>query len=43
MDQESIAVFQQRVASLTSSESHLRFDVVGPLPAYDVVKMDFGG
>ncbi|MEW5916843.1 MAG: GvpL/GvpF family gas vesicle protein [Gemmatimonadota bacterium] len=43
IDQESIAVFQQRVASLTSSESHLRFDVVGPLPAYDFVKMDFGG
>ncbi|MGH7711936.1 MAG: GvpL/GvpF family gas vesicle protein, partial [Gemmatimonadaceae bacterium] len=35
--------FERRVASLTSAEPHLRIDLVGPLPAYDFVKMDFGG
>jgi hypothetical protein len=43
MERDTIAVFERRVASLTTAEPHLRVDLAGPLPAYDFVKMDFGG
>lgn len=43
VDRDAITAFEKQVANLTSSEPHLRFNVVGPLPAYDFVKMDFGG
>jgi hypothetical protein len=43
IDREAVVAFERRVASLTSAEPHLRIDLVGPLPAYDFVKMDFGG
>lgn len=43
VDRDAITAFEKQVANLASAESHLRFNVVGPLPAYDFVKMDFGG
>jgi hypothetical protein len=43
VDRDAIAAFEKQVANLTSAESHLRFNLVGPLPAYDFIKMDFGG
>ncbi len=43
VDRDAITAFEQRVARLTSAEPHLRFHLVGPLPSYDFVKMDFGG
>jgi hypothetical protein len=43
MERDTLTVFERRVASLTTAEPHLRIHLVGPLPAYDFVKMDFGG
>lgn len=43
VDRDAISAFQKQVATLTSAESHLRFNLVGPLPAYDFIKMEFGG
>jgi hypothetical protein len=43
IDHDAMSTFQQRVTSLTNSQPHLRFEIVGPLPAYDFVKMEFGG
>lgn len=43
IDRDAIAAFEQRVASLTSTEPHLHVELSGPFPAYDFVQMDFGG
>jgi len=43
IDRDEIGAFEQRVASLTSAEPHLRVELSGPFPAYDFVQMDFGG
>lgn len=43
MERDTLPVFERRVAHLTSTEPHLRIDLVGPLPAYDFVKIEFGG
>jgi len=43
IERDTVDVFQRRVANLTTAEPLLRVDLAGPLPAYDFVKMDFGG
>jgi hypothetical protein len=43
IETDAIGGFERRVASLTNAEPHLRIDMQGPLPAYDFIKMDFGG
>jgi hypothetical protein len=43
IERDTVTGFERRVANLTNAEPHLRFELVGPLPAYDFVKMDFGG
>ena len=43
IERESVPAFEERVAHLTSAQSHLRVELTGPLPPYDFVKMDFGG
>jgi hypothetical protein len=43
IERGAIGAFQERVARLTSAEPHLRIELSGPLPAYDFVRMEFGG
>ena len=43
IDRDAVLAFERRVASLTTSDPHLRVTIMGPLPAYDFIKMDFGG
>ncbi|MGQ0642363.1 MAG: GvpL/GvpF family gas vesicle protein [Gemmatimonadaceae bacterium] len=43
IERDAIDGFERQVASLTSASPHLRVELVGPLPPYDFVKMDFGG
>ena len=43
IDRDAITAFEQRVKSLTSAEPHLRVELSGPFPAYDFVRMEFGG
>ncbi len=43
IDREAVVAFERRVANITTTDPHLRVTIMGPLPAYDFVKMDFGG